>query len=141
MNGRTRVLLVLAAMLVGLLVCGVGHSFSYAVDPGESQTAALAFWILVGAAVAAPMWVPASIPASYPRLLLACRWLGAFALLPHLYLATSTLGRNAKSLASGHGVTLSGIATALVLTGVVAGCIVLLLRGSRRAAAQTRGPR
>ena len=140
MNVRTRALLVLAAMLVGLFVAGVGRSFSYVADPGESQTAALAFWILVGAAVTAPMWVPASVPASYPRFLLACRWLGAVALLPHLYIVTSTLGRNVKSLASGHGGTPSGIVTTLVLTGVVAGCIVLLLRGSRRAAAQTRGP-
>jgi hypothetical protein len=84
-----RACLLAAAAVVGGAFALLGATFTGMADPGEYDSWARVFWLVAGAVIASPMWLPAVIPA---RLLPVGRWVrraGAVALLlPFLFFSS-----------------------------------------------------
>ena len=76
MHLGNRLYLLLASLLCGGYFAYLGISFSRGVEPESFSAAAILFWLLAGALVASPLWLPAVTPERFPRLARCARWLG-----------------------------------------------------------------
>jgi hypothetical protein len=109
MRRSLRIVLLLCAALCGGFVALAGGGFSRVAEP-ESYTAGTSvFWFLVGAVVAAPLWVPAIFPSRYALAFKVCRWLSAAALLLPICLFGSIVVNNISRSISGLGATPSAL--------------------------------
>jgi len=77
----SRMALLIGAALCSLFIAGIGGEFSRIVEPETYSTGTSASWLLVGALVASPMWVPTVFPMRFPWAFMACRWVSAVAVL------------------------------------------------------------
>ena len=120
------------ALLIGAVLCGgfvalLGGSFSRAVEPETYSTGASVFWVLAGAIVATPLWVPAIIPSRYPVALKVCRRVSAAVLCLPTWLFGGIVWNNVSRSISGASATPSALAQGAVLTLVCLACMVILL--------------
>lgn len=123
----SRVFLLLAAMLCGGFFAVMGGAFSYAVD-GEHGTTSVLFWLVAGAVVSAPFWLPALVPNRFSHLLTASRRVGAVVLLLPTGLFGSTIVHNMIRGMSGTGITFSTLTVAAVITVTCLCAIVILTK-------------
>jgi hypothetical protein len=122
-----RFILLLCAALCGGFVALLGGGFSRAVEPESYSNGTSAFWLLAGAVVAAPLWVPAVFPSRYPIAFKFCRWVSAATLLLPTLLFGSIVVHNIRRSVSGLGATSSALVVGAVLTVACLGCMVVLL--------------
>jgi hypothetical protein len=122
-----RFILLLCAVICGGFVALLGGGFSQAVEPQSYSAGTSAFWFLAGAVVAAPLWVPAIIPAHFPNALKNSRWVSAALLLFPTFLFGSIVWHNISRSFSGFGAIPSALFQGLLLTSAcLAGLVILL---------------
>lgn len=122
-----RVILLVGAVLCGGFVALFGGGFSRAVEPENYSEVSSVFWLLAGAVVAAPLWVPAVFPSRYPVALKVCRQVSAAILLLPTLLFGSIVVHNINRSVSGLGATPSALIQGAVLTVACLVCLVVLL--------------
>ena len=122
-----RIFLLFSAALCAAFFVVLGGGFSRAVEPEEYSTSTSAFWFVSAAVFASPLWGPALIPGRYPRVLNACRRLGAAALLFPTFMFSSIVVHNHSRSASGLGATPSALVQGIVLTIACVACLLVLL--------------
>lgn len=127
MTTPARLLLLAAAILCGGYVALLGDSLSAALEPQRHTSAATLFWVAAGAVIAAPMWVPAMIPARFARLAKICRWLGALTLLVPALLFGSIVTHNLGRAIAGTGATPSALFAGLALSAACLAALATLL--------------
>ena len=122
-----RILLLFVAALCAAFIAVLGGGFSRAVEPEAYSTGTSAFWIVSAAALPAPLWVPALIPDRNPRVLNACRRLGAAALLLPTFMFSSIVVHNISRSVSGLGATPTALVQGIVLAIACVACLLVLL--------------
>jgi hypothetical protein len=127
MPASFRLILLLGAILCGGFVALLGGGFSRAVEPEAYSAGTSAFWLLAGAIVAAPLWVPAIFPSRYAVALKFCRWVSAAALLVPTLLFGSIVWHNISRSVSGLGATSLALVQGALLTVVCLVCMVILM--------------
>lgn len=131
-----RIALLLGGLLCGGFVALLGGAFSQAVEPESYSTSTAAFWVAAGAAVVAPLWIPAMVPSRYVIALKVCRWLGALVLLVPTTLFGSIVVHNIDRSISGLGAASPALAQRAVLTVTCLLCLTVLLWPERRTGAK-----
>jgi len=124
----TRIILLAGAALCGGFIVLLGAGFSRTAEPQEYTSTTTVFWLVAGAVFAAPLWVPAAIPARFPTALKVCRRISAAALLFPTWLFGGIVLHNISRAISGLGATPSALLEGLVLTSVCVLCVFLLVR-------------
>lgn len=122
-----RVVLLLSAALCASFVTYVAASFSRAVEPANPLSGVSWASMLAGVAVAAPFWVPALIPARYPRALQGCRKACAVALLLPAGLFGSIVVHHLRGGLDGRVATNPAFIQGVVLTMCCLVCLLVLL--------------
>jgi len=80
-RGGARIVLLVGAALGALFFATNGVRYTRAMDSELYGPSAWVFWSLFGAIVVFPLWLPAVVPASRPRLQALCRWVSIACLL------------------------------------------------------------
>lgn len=101
----SRAFLLISAALCGGFFALSGAGFSLAAEPDQFSKSALVFWFVAGMALAIPLWLPAVVPARYPRFFKACRRACAILLLFPTWLFGSIVVNNVGRILSGFGFT------------------------------------
>lgn len=127
MTWHTRSVLLISALLSAGFVAFMGSSFSLGVEPERFNVMTFLRWVGLGAAVSAPLWVPASIPSRYARTLLITRFVSAAFLLVPTYFFGGIVVHNVKRSLTGLGATPSAFVQGLVVTVACVTGLVLLL--------------
>lgn len=127
MNLLTRSVLLIAAMLCAGFVTMVGSGFSLGVEPNRYTYMTFLYWAALGAAVAAPLWVPTLIPSRYVRTLTISRYVCAAILLAPTYFFGGIVVHNVNRSWSGLGAIPSALLQGVVVTGACVTGLVLLL--------------
>lgn len=86
MSVLQRLILLLAATLVGGFFAVIGSGFSNAVEPESFSTPTEMFWLVFGAFFSVPLWLPAVVPNRFSVALTLCRRVSAALLCAHSYL-------------------------------------------------------
>jgi hypothetical protein len=129
----SRAVLLISAALCGGFFALSGAGFSLAAEPDQFSNSTLVFWFVVGMALAIPLWIPAVVPARYPRFLRVCRRTCAVLLLFPTWLFGTIVAGNVGRILSGFSFTPIALVQGLVLTGCCLVCLfVLLWPGFRR---------
>jgi len=127
MSVPLRLILLLAATLVGGFVVAMGSGFSNAVEPESFSTATEMFWLVVGALFSAPLWLPAVVPNRFSVALALCRRVGAALLCVPAFLFGSIIVHNVTRSASGLSVSSSALVQGTVLLiACITGVAILL---------------
>lgn len=132
-----------AVLLVSAVLCGgffalSGAGFSWAVEPDQFSNSTFVFWFVAGVALAIPLWLPAVVPARYPRVFKTCRRACAAFLLFPTWLFSSIVVNNVGRILSGFSFTPIALAQGSILTGCcLVSLFVLLWPEFRRNADQT----
>lgn len=127
MNLLTRSVLLIAAMLCAGFVTMVGSGFSLGVEPNRYTYMTFLYWAALGAAVAAPLWVPTLIPSRYVRTLKISRYICAVILLAPTYFFGGIVVHNIKRSLTGLGASPSALLQGVVLTSACVLGVALLL--------------
>lgn len=122
-----RLILLLAAVLCGGFVAISGNHVAQVVSNGPSYTGISFYWIINGALIAAPLWLPAVIPSSFQTTLRIFRILSSIALLFPTYLFGSIFWNNIYRFFSGLGATPSAFYLGSILTTACLSGITILL--------------
>lgn len=124
-------LLALAAALVTMAFF-LGSSFTDRVESAEEAQGSRFFWVLVAAALAAPLWLPATLPVLPGRLSVSIHRVCAAALLVPLGFSGS-IAMHQFELYPGALFSIATFAvTAGLSVGLVAAIVVLVLPGLKR---------
>jgi len=123
----SRIALLIGAALCSLFIAGIGGEFSRIVEPETYSIGTSASWLLVGALVASPMWVPTVFPMRFPWAFMACRWVSAVAVLFLGWSFFGTLLYNIKRITSGLDATPSAMAQGAGLALVCLVCSGILV--------------
>jgi hypothetical protein len=96
MPPRSRVFLLVLAILLAAAVFGLGSTFTASAEASASTVGSDVFWLLLALGLASPLWLPAVLApqSGWPRLML--HWLCAAALLVPLWLVGSVLLHQAR---------------------------------------------
>jgi len=122
-----RLYLLLSAIISGGFIALLGATFSVSVEPEQFTVASVAIWFVAGTIVAAPLWIPALIPARFPTTLKVSRLVGAIVLLLPTCLFGSIVVHNVSRALSGLGATTSALVQGVILTSVCASCVLVLV--------------
>lgn len=118
----------LALILLGTVwACHVaffGIEFSLAVEPEAFNTFSAVYWLVVGFIVASPLWIPALVPAQYPRTLGLAAIVGAAGTIGLVVVSGSIVFKQTVRLASGYSFHWPALFHGLVL---LAACILGLV--------------
>lgn len=123
----SRAVLLISAALCGGFFALTGAGFSWAAEPDQFSNSTLVFWFAAGAALAIPLWLPAVVPARYPRFFKFCRRACAALLLYPTWLFGSIVAHNVGRIVSGFSFTPIALAQGLVLAGCCLVCLFVLL--------------
>src|SRR5688572_763940 len=128
MQASVRISLLMISLLCGGYVAVQGMSFSRAVEPELYGIGTTLFWLAIGAVATSPLWLPATVPAKFPRALIVARVAGAIgALVLAMFLGLSAVHNISRAL-SGLGANLGVLAQSLGLSSACLLGLVLLLR-------------
>ena len=121
------ILIVLAVVLTGFVALS-GLGVSRGLEPHRFSAITIAVWLAIGAVITSPLWVPASIPSTYPRLLRVARFLAVLVtLFPMWLLGGSVVTHNIQRALNGLGATPSALIQGLAVTFVWLLAVVVLL--------------
>lgn len=130
-----RIALLVIAGAIAVVTFTMGASFSSAVDSAERAAGAWMFWAMLALVFAAPLWLPALVPARFVAASRVIRWCSALlVLVPTRYIASVLLHQS--SLYGGGNFAPAIFGGALLLcAGCVFAIIVLALPDFRRSGA------
>lgn len=94
MHVLLRFILLVVAAISGLFVAFFGSSFSHANESHSYIEGISVAWLLAGALVVTPLWIPAIIPSRFPNALQKCRRISAILLLFPTFLFGSIIVYN-----------------------------------------------
>jgi hypothetical protein len=123
----SRAVLLISAALCGGFFALSSAGFSWAAEPDQFSNSTLVFWFVAGMALAIPLWLPAVVPACYPRFLKVCRRTCAVLLLYPTWLFGTIVDSNVGRILSGFSFTPIALAQGSILTGCCLVCLFVLL--------------
>lgn len=131
MRPRSRVFLLVIAVVLALAIFGLGAMFTHGVESSARASGNEFVWFLIGTLVASPLWLPAVIPTRSRTVSLVIRWCSAGALLfPLRYAAAVVLQQFRVYPSAFFSLTVLAVSV-LIALGCVAAIFVLLTTGTR----------
>jgi hypothetical protein len=118
-----RLFLLVLAAACAFALASAGWGFGCAVEADRCGLLTTAFWVVLGVAFASPFWLPAVVPARFPRTLRIVRWIGAVASAGPLLLFGSVVESQLHRAAESTTLWPAGM-----MAGMCAVAVVVLLR-------------